>query len=154
MAKTMRIFFSKLKCWWKIQWTPAMFFNNWENEHINCKCSSNRHLLNGIPFPLSRAGTWIEKNGHITAYYSVTCLFPIIHRHLDISVLLGCFNQHRSLIYEECCQKQYTRSDFFYKDSIIKAFFLPKRKIDVGSNENRDTDKWHLWGSLRHYCVA
>ena len=65
---------------------------------------------------------------------------------MDISVLLGCFNQHKSLIYEECCQKQYTtRSDFiFYKDSIIKAFFLPKRKIDVGSNENRDTDKWHL----------
>ena len=67
------------------------------------------------------------------------------YRHMDISVLLGCCNQDKSLIYEECCQKQYTtRSDFFYKDSIIKAFFLPKRKIDVGSNENRDTDKWHL----------
>ena len=63
---------------------------------------------------------------------------------MDISVLLGCCNQDKSLIYEECCQKQYTRSDFFYKDSIIKAFFLPKRKIDVGSNANRDTDKWHL----------
>ena len=49
------------------------------------------------------------------------------YRHMDISVLLGCCNQDKSLIYEECCQKQYTtRSDFFYKDSIIKAFFLPK----------------------------